>query len=249
MELKLFEIRYCLTCEVEMKLKIVQKGLRKGLLDKKIINKRFCSVKCQNEWQTTTSWDERIGVDRANEIRKERSLQVSGENNPSKDPLVASKISNSMKLYLQDNPRIGNKNGFFGKEHTSEYKDWASLSRKDIRSYDDSGYKKQNENTPKKENHPNWKGGVSFEAYDFSFDQKMKNYIKTRDMFECQICSKKDVKFHIHHIDYDKKNSNERNLITLCNSCHSKTNWRRECWKEFFKPIIYKKYNNQDQEI
>jgi hypothetical protein len=47
----------------------------------------------------------------------------------------------------------------------------------------------------------------------------------------------------VHHIDYDKKNNDERNLITLCISCHSKTNANREYWIEYLKPIMEKKYS------
>lgn len=38
----------------------------------------------------------------------------------------------------------------------------------------------------------------------------------------------------VHHIDYNKKNNNEDNLITLCLHCHSRTNYNRDYWKEYF---------------
>jgi hypothetical protein len=34
--------------------------------------------------------------------------------------------------------------------------------------------------------------------------------------------------------DYDKKNCDPKNLITLCNSCHSKTNFNRKKWIIYF---------------
>ena len=43
---------------------------------------------------------------------------------------------------------------------------------------------------------------------------------------------------HVHHIDYDKKNNNENNLISLCCSCHAQTNFKREDWQEYFKNRI-----------
>lgn len=126
---KIFEIRLCAHCKEEMKLKVVQKGKRKGLLDKKVINKKFCSVKCQNLWQQETTWEDRIGLDRANEIRTERSEQVSGDKNPACNPLVAKKISESLSKTLKENPemRSGENNPFYGKKHTIEYKTWAKL--------------------------------------------------------------------------------------------------------------------------
>ena len=45
-------------------------------------------------------------------------------------------------------------------------------------------------------------------------------------------------KLCIHHIDYDKKNNNPENLITLCNSCHTKTNIKnRDYWKNYYSEI------------
>lgn len=38
----------------------------------------------------------------------------------------------------------------------------------------------------------------------------------------------------VHHIDYNKLNCNPNNLITLCKSCHMKTNFNREYWLDYF---------------
>ena len=40
---------------------------------------------------------------------------------------------------------------------------------------------------------------------------------------------------YVHHIDYDKKNLDMNNLISLCNSCHTKTNYNREYWINYFR--------------
>ncbi len=236
------EYKECENCGEIIEIKIATKGSRKGKPIKIHENKKFCSIVCLNEWQKKVSWEDRIGEERAKEIRKERSDQVSGDKNPSKDPNVAKKISKSMKEYLKENPRMGENNPFFGKEHSDEYKKWASTSRKGKRSYDDDGYLKQKQNTPKKENHPNWNGGTSYGSYCPKFDSKLKETIKLRDNGVCQICGDVGIQLHIHHIDYDKKNSDERNLITLCNFCHGKTNYKRESWLRFFEPIMEEKY-------
>lgn len=92
------------------------------------------------------------------------------------------------------------------------------------------------------ENNPSWKGGISFEPYGKEFTNKLKEKIRLRDKFKCQECNihqdKLDYKLHIHHIDYDKKNSSEENLISLCRSCHSQTNFSRDNWTEYFKNKI-----------
>jgi len=70
------------------------------------------------------------------------------------------------------------------------------------------------------ENH-NWRGGIAFEPYGQGFTQKFKDKIKTRDNNNCALCS--EVKnIDIHHIDFNKKNNVEENLISLCKHCHRK---------------------------
>jgi len=89
------------------------------------------------------------------------------------------------------------------------------------------------------ENHWNWKGGKSFEPYPLGWNKTYKEQIRYRDGYKCQLCGCPEVeckiKLHVHHIDYDKENINLENLITLCKSCHSKTNYNRERWKNKFE--------------
>ncbi len=88
---------------------------------------------------------------------------------------------------------------------------------------------------------PNWRGGTSFEPYSHKFNKQLKNEIKKRDNNICMICENKERKgfyLHVHHIDYDKKNYNTFNLITLCPICHSKTNFNRKYWQMFFEDFM-----------
>ena len=78
-----------------------------------------------------------------------------------------------------------------------------------------------------------WKGGISKEPYSFDFDNELKMLIRTRDDFRCQICFNRGI--DVHHIDYNKKNSDPNNLITLCRSCHMKTGFNRDEWKSLFR--------------
>ena len=80
---------------------------------------------------------------------------------------------------------------------------------------------------------PNWKNGISFLPYDSKFNKNLKEKIKIRDNYICQECGT-DLNLSIHHIDYDKNNNIEENLITLCFTCNSKANARRPYWKEYF---------------
>lgn len=90
-----------------------------------------------------------------------------------------------------------------------------------------------------------WKGGLSFEPYPLGWTKIFKEQIRKRDNFTCQKCNKKQSelkgffkKLHVHHIDYNKQNCKENNLITLCSNCHRKTNTNRDYWFAYFKYIM-----------
>ena len=91
-----------------------------------------------------------------------------------------------------------------------------------------------------------WRGGISFGEYHKDFSESIKRFIKKRDNYKCMNldCSKKFKTLHVHHIDYDKKNTCEKNLITVCVSCHGKTMINREYWKMYYGNIIRNIYNS-----
>lgn len=95
----------------------------------------------------------------------------------------------------------------------------------------------------KKENNPNWRGGTSFIPYNLDWTIELRNKIRNLYNNECAICHKsnEDNKraLHVHHIDYDKQNCSEENLIPLCTQCHLKTNGNRKYWIEYFKNKRY----------
>jgi 5-methylcytosine-specific restriction endonuclease McrA len=88
------------------------------------------------------------------------------------------------------------------------------------------------------ENNPNWKGGISFEEYGKEFDNSLKEQVRFRDKYKCQICGcsqlENSKQLDVHHKDYDKKNNNMNNLISLCRSCHIQTNYDRNYWTNYF---------------
>ncbi|KKL78560.1 hypothetical protein LCGC14_2023630 [marine sediment metagenome] len=83
------------------------------------------------------------------------------------------------------------------------------------------------------EKNPLWLGGISFLPYTSEWTPTFRHQIKEGDSFTCQLCfvTPEDIKeLHVHHIDYDKTNNRTDNLISLCHSCHSKTNHHRTEW-------------------
>jgi 5-methylcytosine-specific restriction endonuclease McrA len=81
---------------------------------------------------------------------------------------------------------------------------------------------------------PAWCGGISYEPYSPEFNSLLKEEILKRDKYQCLCCGKEQQvgeTFHIHHLNYDKQDNHPENLITLCHSCHSRTNHYRHLWK------------------
>jgi len=82
--------------------------------------------------------------------------------------------------------------------------------------------------------------------YSISFNKQLKDKIRKRDGYKCCICGisqkfyKKKYNKHlsVHHIDYDKQNCKEDNLISLCQSCHAKTKKHPELWTDFFRKML-----------
>jgi len=88
-------------------------------------------------------------------------------------------------------------------------------------------------------NNPNWQGGISKVGYPFNFNEKLRELIRERDGYACQLCgitqSENDRKLSIHHIDYIKENLNPKNLISLCTGCNARVNYGRKKWKRFLQ--------------
>lgn len=92
------------------------------------------------------------------------------------------------------------------------------------------------------ENHYNWQGGKSFEPYNTDWTETLKRSIRERDKYICQLCEAHQDECNrmlaVHHIDYNKQNCNPDNLITLCMSCHIKTNYNRDHWVKYFLKVL-----------
>lgn len=91
-----------------------------------------------------------------------------------------------------------------------------------------------------------WQGGIQYEPYGLGNNGKLKEQIRKRDNHSCQECDKvwveREEKFAPHHIDFNKNNHGFWNRITLCRSCHSKTNLNRKYWEERYTLFLLAKY-------
>lgn len=81
-------------------------------------------------------------------------------------------------------------------------------------------------------------------------EKKYFKAIKKRDNFECQNpeCRNrgkgKPEHLAVHYIDYDKKNINPWNLITLCLGCRVETRYKKEYCQYVYEEIVSLKYPN-----
>lgn len=92
----------------------------------------------------------------------------------------------------------------------------------------------------------NWS---STEPHDRKFVKAFKKNIKERDGC-CMLCNISFNDLHllkrridIHHINYNKRLTIPQNCISLCHSCHSKTNINRNHWNKFFQSLLSERYN------
>ncbi len=97
------------------------------------------------------------------------------------------------------------------------------------------------------EGNNSWRGGISFEPYDRTFNNKFKRLIRKRDNQICMLCGihreKLNRALDVHHINYDKLLSIKENCISLCGSCHMKTNFNRKHWIRLFQDLLFERYD------
>ena len=96
-------------------------------------------------------------------------------------------------------------------------------------------------------NNPNWINGDNiFYPKEFHITRPI---ILKRDNYRCAICNSK-YNPHVHHIDYNKNNSDDLNLISMCPSCHIPTNFgNRKYWTFLLTDIIHRRYGNQQPSL
>ena len=108
----------------------------------------------------------------------------------------------------------------------------------------------------KGESHPQWQGGISFEPYTTEFNNDLREQIRKRDNYTCQLCGKPQGKYKlsVHHINYIKEDCRPKNLVSLCGrnkgeiNCHALTNHNRSSWMAFFTEMMDKRFPSNENE-
>jgi len=87
-----------------------------------------------------------------------------------------------------------------------------------------------------------WKGGSSYEKYGFEFTLRLKEVIRNRDNRMCVLCKAHEsilkTKLCVHHIDYNKNNNKENNLVSLCRKCHANVHWSKDEWSNHLRNVL-----------
>jgi len=153
------------------------------------------------------------------------------------------KTSYNLGMPCREETKVKLRNANIGKHHSVQTKQKMSESQSGEKH---SMFGKQRpEETKQKisdstigKKHWNWLGGISNEGYGPEFNEQLKENIRGRDRHRCQECFRHQdeltTKLSVHHIDFNKKNNDHKNLISLCNSCHGQTNYSREDWTKYF---------------
>jgi hypothetical protein len=99
--------------------------------------------------------------------------------------------------------------------------------------------------------HSGFINGRGYEPYSSDFTEKLKELIRQRDNYICQgeNCSMTEEEhiivygrvLEIHHIDHNKQNCNEDNLVTLCKQCNIRANKNINYWQDFYKNKVTNK--------
>lgn len=95
--------------------------------------------------------------------------------------------------------------------------------------------------------------GNSHAPYPLTFNNFLREQIRERDGRVCQLCGLPEDqnftrkgelrKLDVHHIDYNKHNLDESNLISLCLKCHRFTNRnKREYYTKLFSEATHRPF-------
>lgn len=201
------------------------------------------------------------------ELRIKKSQRMMGENNPMYNKHHSEKIKQKMSI-----TRFGKNNNMYGKHHTEESRQKMSVatSGENNPMYGKCGKNHPNfgkrglgismygkhHSEESKQKMSATSQGISIDdweeysalKYDCKFNTKLKMQIRASTN-DCDFLTgeHKDIcnsgeELSVHHIDYDKQNSNITNLIPLSRRNHSKTNTNRAFWTKLFTNMQHTRY-------
>jgi len=108
-----------------------------------------------------------------------------------------------------------------GKKHSEEYKKKLS---------------EINKGNNQREKNGMWQGGISFAPYSPEFNNTLRREIREKYNNKCFLTGKESKKraLAVHHINYNKQDCREINLVPLLDDIHQKTAFNRDYWFALF---------------
>jgi hypothetical protein len=174
------------------------------------------------------------GVHLSEKHKLKLSLSRKGDRHPNYGKHLSNETRNKIRLGV-----IGKLAGVnhpnYGKKFSEETKHKISLAHMGMH------HSKETIEKISGENGSNWRGGTSYDPYPPEFNHPLKEFIRRRDGYQCQLCyiPQNGRRLDVHHIDYNKLNLKFDNLISLCNRCHTKTtDGDREYYTEYFNYLL-----------
>ena len=150
------------------------------------------------------------------QTKQKRAIALKGQK---RNELQKQHISNGIKKAFKENPELGKQASLARKtayEENPEYREKVRLAK--------IGSK-----------NPMW--NENREQVYAPYTEKFRDVTYRKQILKDQnsqcFCGKpqEERTFHLHHIDYNKRNDLRENLIFLCPSCHPKTNASRNKWQ------------------
>ena len=69
-------------------------------------------------------------------------------------------------------------------------------------------------------------------SYGDDWTPELRGRVMLRDGHRCQVCGAPDAVLQVHHVDHDRTNNAETNLLTVCAPCHLAYHGRSELQEE-----------------
>lgn len=193
---------------------------------------KICIFKGKKRSETSGEKHPFYGKHHSEETRKQMSVKRKGK----KPWNIGKSGTNLGKTFSEEHKqKIGASNR--GKTRSEETRRKISKSHKGLQSL---------------EKHPMWKGGISFEPYCPKFNFEFKERVRRFFNFTCQMCGhvwqEGEKRLSVHHVNYDKMvccNDVKPLFVTVCHTCHVKTQFNREYWEEVFTNKILLEYDGE----
>ena len=101
-----------------------------------------------------------------------------------------------------------------------------------------------------------WKGGITNKPYCPKWTEGDREKIRNKYKRRCFLCNKHELdngrKLPVHHIDYNKDllcNNKKAKYVPLCNSCHIKTNTKRDYWEVIIMYMLENNYSPKQRKF